>query len=243
MKTTPEDLDKVAAYLKSQVGWVEVERIKKAIPAKHANGMKIEAMRFVGLLDRDGANVKLTEKGREFAAGDASQRAETMRDLLRGIALYKATLDWVHFHGKENVSKTDVANYWHDSHPTETGGALGDALTDSSVFFMRMVGLAGLGKFVGAGHGRDTHLEVDTASLAQFVTGDPGTPEERNTGQIAPPAPPPPPPRPPQLMVGSGLNVNVEIHIAADAKPATIEEIFKNMRKYLLEQPDTANGG
>jgi len=37
--------------------------------------------------------------------------------------------------------------------------------------------------------------------------------------------------------------VNVEIHIAADAKPATIEEIFKNMRKYLIEQPDMTNGG
>jgi len=38
--------------------------------------------------------------------------------------------------------------------------------------------------------------------------------------------------------------VNVEIHIAADAKPATIEEIFKNMRKYLLGQADSsANGG
>ena len=46
------------------------------------------------------------------------------------------------------------------------------------------------------------------------------------------------------MSLGSGLNVNVEIHIAADAKPATIEEIFKNMRRYLLDQPDaTANGG
>ncbi len=46
------------------------------------------------------------------------------------------------------------------------------------------------------------------------------------------------------MSVGAGINVNVEIHIAADAKPATIEEIFKNMRKYLLPQGDVpSNGG
>jgi hypothetical protein len=46
------------------------------------------------------------------------------------------------------------------------------------------------------------------------------------------------------VAVGAGLNVNLEIHIAADAKPATVEEIFKNMRKYLIDGPDSsADGG
>ena len=35
-----------------------------------------------------------------------------------------------------------------------------------------------------------------------------------------------------------GVNINVEIHIAADASATTIQEIFKNMRKYVLGGPD-----
>lgn len=181
MKTTPVDLDRLSAYLKNQVGWVEIDKIRKAIPAKHANGLKIEAMRFVGLLERDGNNVKLTTPdGRDYAAGDASKRAEIMQRRLRAIPLYNATLEWMHFNDKTDVPKTDVANYWHDNHATETGGAVGDALTDSAVFFMRMVGLAGLGKFIAAGTGRDTHLEMDAAALEEFATGE------------APPDPAPP---------------------------------------------------
>lgn len=42
----------------------------------------------------------------------------------------------------------------------------------------------------------------------------------------------------PQVSVSSGVNINVEIHIAADASSQTIEDIFKNMRRYVL-RPDT----
>jgi hypothetical protein len=248
MKTTAADLDRLAAYLKNQVGWVEIDKIRKAIPPKHAHTMKIEAMRHLGLIERDGNNVKLTPEGRDYAAGDPTKRAEVMRGRLRSIPLYNATLEWMHFNDKTEVLKTDVANYWHDNHASETGGAVGDALTDSAVFFMRMVGIAELGKFVAAGSGRDTHLEMDSEALAALVTGAPAPgpapaqPEEKEKDKEKPPPPPPPPL--PALTLGTGLNVNVEIHIAADAKPATIEEIFKNMRKYLLEAPSTtANGG
>jgi hypothetical protein len=243
MKTTAVDLEKVSAYLKNQVGWVALGQIKTAIPKKHVNGLKVEAMRHIGLLERDGQNVKLTAAGREYAAGDPAERAAVIRRQLRADALYNSTLDWMHFNEKTNVSKTDIANYWHDSHEGAIGGAVGDALTDATVFFMRMVDLAGLGKFVAAGTGRDTHLKMDTGALAEYTTGEappPKGPEDDDsaTGGAADPAPP----SPPAVTVGAGLNVNVEIHIAADAKAATIEEIFRNMRRYLIDGPDAADG-
>jgi hypothetical protein len=243
MKTTETDLEKVSGYLRNQVGWVELDRIRKAIPTKHANAMKIEAMRHLGLLDRDGENVKLTGDGREYASGDADKRAEILRKRLKADRLYSATLDWAHYGGKTTITKTEIANYWHDNHPDEIGGAKGDALTDSTVFFMRMAGAAGLGQFVAAGVGRETELRLDVERLEEFATGQP-PPADIETAGDGPPPPPTPRPQAPQLTVGAGLNVNVEIHIAADAKPATIEEIFKNMRKYLIEEPGpSANGG
>src|SRR3954451_24572987 len=109
MKTTEVDLDKVSAYLRNQVGWVALERIRKAIPPKHADSRKIEAMRHLGLLDRDGENVKLTPEGRDFAAGDATRRASIIRARLRADPLYNATLEWMHFNDKTTVTKTDIA--------------------------------------------------------------------------------------------------------------------------------------
>ncbi len=41
-------------------------------------------------------------------------------------------------------------------------------------------------------------------------------------------------PAPVVTAVGPGVHVNIEIHIAADASSETIEEIFKNMRRYVL---------
>src|SRR6266568_449275 len=45
----------------------------------------------------------------------------------------------------------------------------------------------------------------------------------------------PVPPAPPSAVsVGPGVHINIEIHIAADATSDTIEEIFRNMRRYVL---------
>jgi hypothetical protein len=38
------------------------------------------------------------------------------------------------------------------------------------------------------------------------------------------------------------LNINIEIHIAADATSETIEEIFKNMARYVLGKEEPSEG-
>jgi hypothetical protein len=251
IKSAIEDIDALTEFLRTQVGWISIEAIKKAIPARHADNRKIEAVRYLGFIERDGANVKLTDDGRNYAGGAPADRVTLLRKSLRSVQLYNDTLTWLHWNKKETVNKADVANYWHDKHENLLGGAAGAALTDAAVFFMRLAGAAGLGKFVSAGVGRETHVQVDRPVLESFVTGETPAEEKPETSQpqgepektAPPPTPPAAPPATPALSLGSGLNVNVEIHIAADAKAATIEEIFKNMRKYLIDQPDTANGG
>jgi hypothetical protein len=243
LKTTETDLDKITGYLANQVGWVPLGKVRASIPAKHADNRKIEAVRYIGLVERDGENLKLTESGRDFAGGDANKRSEVMRQLLADKALYKATLDWMHYQEKTAPNKTDVANYWHDHHESETAGASNEALSHSAVFFMRMVGVADLGRFVAAGTGRETHLELDASKLAEFATGmvpTPGPEAIAPTVPAPPTAAPAPHAAPAVVSMGAGLNVNLEIHIAADAKPATVEEIFKNMRKYLIDGPESS---
>jgi hypothetical protein len=43
------------------------------------------------------------------------------------------------------------------------------------------------------------------------------------------------------VSIGQGIHINIEIHIAADASSATIEDIFRNMRRYVLTADGAAN--
>jgi len=206
-------------------------------------------MRYVGLLERDGSNIKLSDAGRKYAAApDDSAKASTMRARLRDVPLYDATLEWIFHNSLEVASKTDIANYWHDNLSDESAQVTGAALTDATVFFGRIVGAAGLGTFVAAGRGRDTEVRIDRSALSEYVALQP--PEQQSTATETPEAPsqevaatPQPRAQVGALPSGPVLNINVEIHIAADAKASTVEEIFKNMRKYLYEEPKAPNGG
>ena len=54
---------------------------------------------------------------------------------------------------------------------------------------------------------------------------------------VAPLVPTPVAPAP-NVAVSSGVNINIEIHIAADASTQTIDDIFRSMRRYVLKPDD-----
>ncbi|TCC08229.1 hypothetical protein [Kribbella soli] len=249
LKTVIEDIDGLATYLKGQVGWVPLDKAKKAIDNKLVDNRKLEATRRIGLLDRDGVNVRLTEDGRSFATGDAAQRAAIMRKAIRSVSLYAETIEWMHHSKVANPTKAEVGNYWHDKHQDQLEGAQGAALTDAVIFFMRIAGEAGLGKFTRGTKGSpDSYLKTDAAAIADFVNTSPGTATaqhtkseagtETPTPQNAVPATASDPPRPSiDVSASPAVHVNIEIHIAANATAETVAEIFKNMRKYVLNDP------
>lgn len=252
IKTTLDDIEVVGGYLRTQVGWVELDRVRKAIPATHADNRKIEAMRFVGLLERDGANIKLTAVGREYASADEARRRQILQDRIKSVDLYARTVEWMHFSRKATPTKTEVANYWHDSHQSELSGATGAALTDAVIFFLRLAGAAGLGQFIAAGKGRpETYLKVDHEALSAYINNSEEapkgseTPDSAKRAEIVPePVAAHQPARPSvqQVTASPAVHINIEIHIAADATATTVEEIFKNMRKYVLAEPEATDG-
>jgi hypothetical protein len=88
------------------------------------------------------------------------------------------------------------------------------------------------------GNGRRT---VDLAG--PIPTEEPG----EAAGAAVAAAPPATPPAPvkvaaPAVTVGAGVHVNIEIHIAADASSETIEDIFRNMRRYVLNDGQADDG-
>jgi len=73
--------------------------------------------------------------------------------------------------------------------------------------------------------------------------------QDGDVDEVGTPAPVVTPPRPepvatavPAVSVGQGVHINIEIHIAADASSDTIEDIFKNMRRYVLSDGQADDG-
>jgi hypothetical protein len=247
IKTTISDIDGLFNFLKGQIGWVPLDRVRKTIDSKLSDNRKLEACRYLGLIERDGTNIKLSGSGRAYAEGDNTARTEVMLAALKGVPLYFQTIEWIHHNNKTEPTKTDIGNYWHDKLQSELDGAKDAALTDAVIFFFRVADAAGLGKFIAGGRGRTIAvLRSDLEAIKSAVTSAPVVPAE---GGATPPAAPatlaaiqqPPPVLPASLVtppanlkVSPAIHINLEIHIAADAMPDTVEEIFKNMRKYVL---------
>jgi hypothetical protein len=181
-----------------------------------------------------------------MASADATKRVAVMRDALRESPLYGETVEWLHHSKVENPTKTVLGNYWHDKHQDQLEGAQGAALTDAVIFFMRVAGEAGLGRFTRGTKGSpDSYFKTDASAIAAFVTNKPEsvTPEPEAETPAAPPAQapaqePPTPPTPVVATTSPAVHVNLEIHIAANATAETVAEVFKNMRKYILSNPD-----
>ena len=213
------------------------------IPSKHVDGRKLEAMKYLGIIERDGNNIKLSPAGQDYAAADPSGKALAIQACLANIPLYYETIEWLHHSGKGDQTKTQLANYWHDHQSAKLEGASGAALTDATIFFMRVIEASGISHFVPAGRGRpESYLEVDAEAIKTFLAGPRKGPSVSDppvspTSQLSPTATVSPPAEA-QFSFVPGVHVNIEIHIAADAKATTVEEIFKNMRKYVLNRGD-----
>lgn len=251
IKTTDEDLEVLADYLDKKVGFVPLTQLRTTVKAPHGDNRKIEAMKFIGLLERKDDDVKLTDDGHAFARATGETREAIIAARLKAIPVYEQTLEWMHFQKQYEPTKTQVAQFWSDKHSDKLDGAAGAALTDAVVFFMRLFGISGLGKFVAAGAGRDTHVEANAARLGAFVTGATLATVTTVTTGDAKPAAAAAQDQPqhrgrestretadPEPTVSSAVNINIEVHVAGDAKPETIKEIFRNMRKYVLGKPD-----
>jgi hypothetical protein len=76
---------------------------------------------------------------------------------------------------------------------------------------------------------------LDLADPVAPVAGEneEAAPREAQVAASQPPSVKVAPPTP-AVSVGPGIHINIEIHIAADASSETIEEIFRNMRRYVL---------
>jgi hypothetical protein len=260
IKTSVEDMRKLLGYMSKQIGWVEQSKVEKALGA--IDDRKVSAMVALGLVQRDGSNLKLPQRGQAFASGD---EAGALKDAVREMELYRATIEWMHYQGKSEVTATEIGQYWEASHSDTLGSLKGSTLSAGAVCFGRVAEGAGFGTFTIGRAGKETRLTTNLDAISKFVDGV--EPDAMATNRLEPeqsadsvaangsdsasaiqptavtPAAPPMPPSPiVSVSASPTVHVNVEIHIAADATADTVKEIFRNMARYVLDKPIDDDG-
>lgn len=250
IKTSIEDIQKLMAFLSRQIGWVDSARIEKALGA--LDDRKVAAMVEFGYIVRDGGNIRTTERGQLF---NTDQKA-ALREVLLSVDLYRATLEWVHYGKRTEVTAAEVGQYWESSHKDTIGGLSGSTLGAGAVTFGRVADGAGVGSFVVGRGGKETRVSFEPAAVDTLLNGkvsepDPvteATPEpddvetpsdaapSKAASAVSPLTQSSPPVPTVSVATSPSVHVNVEIHIAADATADTVREIFKNMARYVLDK-------
>jgi hypothetical protein len=252
IKTSIEDMEKFLGYMNRQIGWIEVAKLQKSLGVTAVDDRKVAAMVALGFLQRDGGNLKITERGKVFAGGD---KVAALRAAISDSDLYRSTIEWIRYANKTETTAADIGQYWESHHKDTLGALKGSTLKDGAVFFGRVADGAGLGEFKVGRAGKETRFTSDLARVAEFLdSASPGSPlsvpesqpeiqeksptESRSLSEsVDPPAPTAQGGPSTTVSASPNVHVNVEIHIAADATADTVKEIFKNMARYVLDRP------
>jgi len=130
----------------------------------------IDAAVFVGLTKAQEGKYILTESGKKYYQADEKNKGDSIRELLKQIKIYNLSLEYLHHNKIENPTKLDIGSYWKSQFNEEIKDLNEDDLTSAIIFFLKFIEMAALGKFVGAGRGRETHIQINMVELAKYVT-------------------------------------------------------------------------
>lgn len=138
----------------------------------------IDAALFVGLVKEQNSRYIVTETGKRFfQAQEPRGKNEAIRELLKNIDIYNLTTEYLHHNKIDKPIKLDVGSYWNEHFSSRIKDLNEEDLTSTIIFFFRFLDLASLGKFINAGRGRETRIDLDMVELAKYVTSSSPQPE------------------------------------------------------------------
>jgi hypothetical protein len=235
-QTTEENLTKMINYLSNKPGFVNKRDMQKAIE-KHGDNRKIESLIYIGLIDKEGEEIKLSDAGRDYERSNEERRRLILFRQLYRVPLFYHTLEWIKNYPITNPTTIDVASYWNDNYSEYLEGKAVRPVTEAAIFFLRFLGIAGIGDFVQAGAGRKTHLKVDPNELNKaYENVTRGRAVGGETEEEPPEKTATPPTKPTTELVSPYININIQVHIDAEASKDQIEQLFKNLDKYVLKK-------
>lgn len=164
------DFENIADFLSSKIKETSLDEAQK-VNKKWFSDNNITAFEFLGLIEKNSAGIKLTDEGRKYVNTQIDkEKSEIIMLNIKKIKLYDTTLEYLHHNKKSTPTKTEVGSYWNDSFKEQVGELTEEQISTSVIFFFRLLDKVGLGKFISAGRGRETHIDIDNVKLAEYVT-------------------------------------------------------------------------
>jgi len=176
-RTLPSDIDRVISILGPKVMGLQVNEARQ-IDAGLFTDITLHSCYFVGLVEEIDGRIRVTPAGREYyKSGDDNEKQNILRERLRQIPIYDRTLEYFYHNNNFSPTRVDVAAYWHENFANDLDEINEEELNDAALFFLRFIEHAGMGQFVRAGRGRETHIRINQVSLAEYITSAMPTPE------------------------------------------------------------------
>jgi hypothetical protein len=169
MKVQMDEMITLVEILSSKLVGAKLDEIKAI--NKSITDKTISAAMFVGLIRQQDNKYLITESGKKYIQGqDPRAKNDAIRELFKRIEIYNVTLEYLHHSKIHKPTKLDIGSYWAENFTAIIKGYSEDDLTSAIVFFFKFLELAALGKFIMAGRGRETRVDLDIVEVAKYIT-------------------------------------------------------------------------
>jgi len=164
------EIDAVVSFLSSKIKEIPIEEAQK-VNKKWFSENNVGALEFLGLFHRNSVGIKLTDEGRKYANSQTeNEKNEVIILNIKKINIYDTTLEYLYHNQKPTPTKAEVGSYWNNSFREKIESFSEDQISTAVLFFFKLLDKVGLGKFVSAGRGRESHIILDNVKLAEYVT-------------------------------------------------------------------------
>jgi len=166
---TLDDIVAVLDVLAGRIKPTPIDELTKV--SSNASRSAAEAAAFLGLCLVDGDSVSIAGPGRQYVQQTGTgDEASILWQVLKDIEIYDLTLERSHHESLFQPTKVEVASYWNEHFTSVVKELSEEDLGRAAIFYFQLLDAAGLGKYVRAGRGRETHIEFDQVALAKYVT-------------------------------------------------------------------------
>jgi predicted nucleotide-binding protein len=258
LKTTVADVRDIVRYLKTKPTGASLTEAKAAVDKKLLDARKLSAYRTWGVLTRDEARLKLTDRGWTLAR-DEKKDQQMFREIIDSIPAYRSVLEWANHQKMGTLTAVDVGVHWHEHHRAVVGDANDNTLRENAVCFMNLFEAAGFGRLTIGRGGKPTRVDVALDVLAAHIEAGPTAPpwqsqedveqsaesaeadaeREPQAEDVAPPAAAPVAPGALRVFIAHGKNHEIVEQIETMLGLADFEsEVAENEETTAIPVPD-----
>lgn len=173
--TDVEDVKIVVDYLRTKPTGADLSEAKAILDKKFLDSRKMSAYQAWGFITREGARIKLSNRGWELARKTKDPEVLFL-EAVDSIVPYRSAIEWMFHRSLETVTNVDVAAFWHDHHSDENATDSEKTLKDQAVCFFRLIEGAILGTLTIGRRGQPTRFSINRDSLRAHIEEGPSAP-------------------------------------------------------------------